>query len=99
MDSWRHMNLRLRFLNFLHGVTKRERRRQVERERDGWIECLVIHRERSVSRLIMSERAERNDFAWRIRRHIDVIQSVWALRVLRLHFENDMVLVEAFIDI
>src|SRR5215813_968846 len=98
MNGWRHVNVRLRLLNALDGFAEQQRRCKVERNRDGRNESLVVDGKRCACRLVMSERTKRNNFAV-IRGNVDVGQAVGALRILRLHFENNVILIEPLINI
>jgi len=58
----------------------------------------MVDGERGAGGLVVRERAERNDFA-AAGRQVNVIQTVGALRVLRQDVEDDVILIEAFVDV
>ena len=98
VDGRRHMKLRLNGLDFLDGVAEGQRWIEIKRKSDRGDEALMVDGERCARGLVVRESAERNDFA-AAGRQVNVIQAVRALRVLRQDVENDVILIEAFVDI
>src|SRR5882724_6989560 len=92
MHAGRHVNLRLRFLNALDGVA------EGQGGRDRRNEALVIDGQRSVGRAVVGEGAEGDNFAG-VRSCVNMIEAVGTFGVLRLNVENDVVLIQALVNV
>src|SRR2546422_2239188 len=98
MDARGHANLALRRLNVLDSSTEGSPRGKVERQSDGRKLALVVNGNRGVGRRVARESAERDQLAG-FGSDVDVPQPIGILLVFGKNFENDVILVQTFIDV
>ena len=93
MDSSRHSDLLFHFLNGCDRIAESNAAREVERKGHRRKLSLVIDRNGRGSRLVVRDRVQRNDRAVG-RAEVNRIQSFGALPELRIHFHDDVILVQ-----
>ena len=93
LDAWRHVQFLLGALDGVDGVAQGGVRSQIEGKRDHGKLALVIQGQRRSARIEMRECAEGNLCAVG-RFHVNVFQGVRILLELRIHLEDNVILIE-----
>ena len=98
VDGIGHADFAASRFDVIDGRAERSTRSEIEGESNRRKDALVIHGNGGSGRLVMRERAEGNELAG-LGRNVDGFQSFGRLLKLGSDFENDVVLIQAFINV